>query len=130
MKLPQRISQLGKVMQLAFVPSDFDATLKFWAETMGAGPFFVVPNIPTEWSQFRGAQTDPVITMAIGHWGEMQIEIIKQHNTAASPFTEWRASGAEGLHHVCIEVDNIAAAREACVQAGCDVIFDGRSGDT
>jgi hypothetical protein len=130
MKLPQSISQIGEVMQLAFVPSDFDATLKFWAETMCAGPFFVVPNIPTEWAQYRGVQTDPEITMAIGHWGEMQIEIIKQHNKAPSPFMDWRASGAEGLHHVCVMVDDITAARETCKKAGAEVIFDGRSGET
>ena len=31
------ITSLGEIMQLAYVPADFDATLKFWIETVGAG---------------------------------------------------------------------------------------------
>ena len=34
------LTALGEVMQLAYVPADFDGALKFWIETMGAGPFF------------------------------------------------------------------------------------------
>jgi methylmalonyl-CoA/ethylmalonyl-CoA epimerase len=130
MKIPRRLVDLGPVMQLAFVPGDFDGTLKFWTETMGAGPFFVIAGNKPEWAQYRGVDTLPEITMAVGHWGDMQIEVIKQTSDAHSPYRDWRLSGAEGLHHVCVVVDDIAASRRACVDAGCDVIFDGRFGDT
>jgi catechol 2,3-dioxygenase-like lactoylglutathione lyase family enzyme len=122
--------QLGQVMQLAYVPSDFDGTLKFWTETMGAGPFFVLAGFPTEWARYRGIETSPDLTVAFGHWDDMQIEIIQQHNDAPSPYRDWRLSGAEGLHHVCILVDDIVAARRVCVEAGGDVVYDGRSGET
>jgi methylmalonyl-CoA/ethylmalonyl-CoA epimerase len=126
----KRMTDLGQVMQLAFVPSDFDATLKFWIETMGAGPFFVMPNQVSPWTRYRGVETAPELTVAFGHWGDMQIEIIRQHNDAASLYLDWRRSGAEGLHHVCIVVDDISLARRVCTEAGGDVMYDGRAGDT
>src|SRR5690606_23902147 len=39
------ISRLGNVMQLAFVPRDFDAAVRFWTETMGVGPFFLNDHV-------------------------------------------------------------------------------------
>ena len=39
------IAQLGTVMQLAFVPKDFDAALRHWTETMGVGPFFRMSHV-------------------------------------------------------------------------------------
>ena len=130
MKFPRKLSALGDVMQLAFVPGDFDATLKFWSETMGVGPFYVLRRNKTEWARYRGVETLPELSVAFGHWNDMQIEIIQQHNDVPSPYRDWRLSGAEGLHHVCIILDDIAAARRVCEDAGCEVIFDGRSGDT
>jgi catechol 2,3-dioxygenase-like lactoylglutathione lyase family enzyme len=124
------MTELGPVMQLAFIPSHFDATLQFWTKTMGAGPFFVLPRHVAEWARYRGIETSPDLTIALGHWGDMQIEIIRQHNDAPSPYLDWRRSGAEGLHHVCIVVDDIQAARRVCTEAGGNVVYDGRVGDT
>ena len=60
MNLPVRtpaasIAQLGRVMQLAFVPADLEGAVKFWTETMGAGPFFAMEHIQLESVRYRGA---------------------------------------------------------------------------
>jgi catechol 2,3-dioxygenase-like lactoylglutathione lyase family enzyme len=120
------ITALGEVMQLAYVPSDFDGALKFWTETMGAGPFFALDHVKLEDVKYRGALSEIDFSMALGYWGEIQIELIRQHNDAPSIYKAWRDEGREGLHHVCILVDDMAGARATCVAAGARVAQEGK----
>jgi methylmalonyl-CoA/ethylmalonyl-CoA epimerase len=119
------VAGLGEIMQLAYVPADFDAALKFWTEVMGAGPFFAIDHVRLAEVKYRGAPSDPDFSMALGYWGDMQIELIRQHNDAPSIYKTWREAGREGLHHVCILVDDIAPARAACAAAGATVAQEG-----
>jgi hypothetical protein len=107
------IAALGEIMQLAYVPRDFDATLKFWIETMGAGPFFALDHVKLEDTKFRGKSTEVDFSMVLGYWGDLQIELIRQYNDAPSIYKEWRDAGHEGLQHVCILVDDMSVARAA-----------------
>lgn len=112
------ITQLGEVMQLAYVPADFDGALKFWIETMGAGPFFALDHVALEDVKYEGAPAEIDFSMVIGYWGDIQIELIRQHNDTPSIYKAWRDEGREGLHHVCILVDDMAPARAAVAEAG------------
>ena len=120
------ITGLGEVMQLAYVPADFDAALKFWIETMGAGPFFALDHVKLEDVKFRGAPADIDFSMVLGYWGDIQIELIRQHNDSPSIYKTWRDEGREGLHHVCILVDDMAKARAAARDAGASVAQEAR----
>ncbi len=111
------IASLGEIMQLAYVPADFEAALAFWTKTMGAGPFFALDHVQLEGVKYRGAPADIDFSMALGYWGDLQIELIRQHNASPSIYKTWRDEGREGLHHVCILVDDMAAARAVCAQA-------------
>lgn len=115
------ISQLGTVMQLAFVPADMDAALRYWTETMGVGPFFRISNIQVEWSKYRGQPVELDFSVYIAYWGDIQIELIEQYNDAPSIYSTWRKENREGLHHVCIMVENMDAARAVCARTGARV---------
>lgn len=117
MKTPASLAGLGEIMQLAFVPADFDAAVKFWTEAVGAGPFFAIDHVKLKDVKYRGQPSDIDFSMMLGYWGEMQIELIRQHNDAPSIFKGWRDEGREGLHHVCMLVDDLAPAREACAES-------------
>jgi catechol 2,3-dioxygenase-like lactoylglutathione lyase family enzyme len=119
------ITSLGEIMQLAYVPADFDAALKFWIETVGAGPFFALDHVKLNDVKYRGAPVDIDFSMVIGYWGELQIELIRQHNDVPSIYKTWRDEGHEGLHHVCILVDDMAHARAVCADAGAVVAQEG-----
>jgi hypothetical protein len=119
------IASLGEIMQLAYVPADFDATLTFWIETVGAGPFFALDHVKLNDVKYRGAPVEIDFSMVIGYWGDLQIELIRQHNDAGSIYKAWRDEGHEGLHHVCILVDDWAHARGVGADAGATVAQEG-----
>lgn len=123
------LASLGDIMQLAYVPSDFDAALKHWTEVIGAGPFFLLPDMSLPGGRYRGAPSDPVFTMALGYWGGMQIELIRPENDAPSIY-RGDYGVTDRLHHVCILVDSIAEARARCAAAGADIVFEAPVGDS
>ena len=45
------------------------------------------------------------MSVAIAYTGELQIELIEQHNAAPSIYTDFRAAHGEGLQHVGVLVD-------------------------
>ena len=125
---PKSLASLGDIMQLAFVPSDFDAAIRHWTELMGAGPCFLLPNMSLPGGRYRGEPSDPVFTMALGYWGDMQIELIRPENDAKSLY-RGEYGVADRLHHVCVLVDSIADARAVCAAAGAEIVFEAPVGD-
>ena len=108
------------------MPADFAAALAFWTKTMGVGPFFALDHVKLEDVTYRGAQADIDFSMVIGYWGDIQVELIRQHNDAPSIYKAWRDEGREGVHHVCILVDDMDVAREVCAEAGAVVVQQGK----
>ncbi len=119
------IAGLGGIMQLAYVPADFDGALNHWIEVVGAGPFFALDHVKLDNLKHYGQLTDIDFSMVIGYWGELQIELIRQHNDAPSIYKDWRDAGREGLHHVCILVGDMAEARRVCTEVGAVVAQEG-----
>lgn len=122
------IAGIGTVMQLAFVPEDFDAAIDHWTRVMGVGPFFLIENIHLDGMTYRGKPTDAVFSLALAYWGDIQIELIRPENAAPSIYTGEYAAVGGGLHHVCVLVDDIAAARATCAAQGAEVLIEGRFG--
>lgn len=111
--------QLAPPMQLAFVPADIGAALDWWTGTCGAGPFFHLPHVTLDDVRFRGLPTAPDFSLWLGYWGDLQIELIAQHNDAPSIYrADFPGVGEAGrLHHVCLLVDDLAAAVAAAAPA-------------
>ena len=128
MQAPGPLKALGEIIQIAYLPSDFDATLKYWTETVGVGPFFLLENVQLGDMKYRGQPSDAVFSIAIGYWGDIQIELIRTDSTAASLYVGEYAV-RDRLHHVCVFVDDIAKARRACAEAGAEVIVEGKVGE-
>ncbi len=120
------VAQFGEIMQLAYVVDSIDAGIEYWTSVMGAGPFYVFPNIKMEGFKYRGQPTDADFSLALGYWGDMQIELIEQHNTSPSIYQAWKDAGHQGLHHGCIVVDDIEATRAACVAQGFEILQEGK----
>jgi methylmalonyl-CoA/ethylmalonyl-CoA epimerase len=123
------LSRLGPVMQLAWLPEDFDAALRHWTEVMGVGPFFLLENIELVNMKYRGTPTKAKFTLALSYWGDVQIELIRPENDEPSIYSGEYAV-RDRLHHVCLLVDNIADAYAACAEMGAAIIVEGDVGDS
>ena len=123
--MPASIAGLGDIVQLAFMARDFEAGMRIWSETMGAGPFFVIDHVKFAEARYRGTPARLDLAVGIGYWGDLQIEFVHQHNDTPSIFHSWRKDGREGLHHVGILVGDIAMAERVCIGAGASVLLEG-----
>lgn len=127
MTAARAISALGPVGQLAYLPGDFDATLKYWTQTMGVGPFFLMENISLGDMKYKGLPTSAVFSIAIAYWGDVQIELIRAENAEPSIYSGEYAV-TDRLHHICIFVDSIDEARAACAAVGAEILVEGTVG--
>lgn len=90
----------GPMMQNAFVVDDLDATLDHWVNKMGVGPFYVFEHIQFKEVYYRGEPAFIDMTAAIGYWGDVQIEFIKQHDDEPSIYRDFRSKGLRGMQHM------------------------------
>lgn len=91
----------GPVRQLGNVVPDINAALRYWTETMGAGPFYIMRNLRFENFRYLGKPApSPCVTLAFGQAGPLQIELIAQHDDVPSGYTDFLGSGREGPQHV------------------------------
>lgn len=119
-----RIASLGQIVQLAYVPADVEGALAYWTRTIGAGPFFHNPHIAFDALNYRGRPSPVDMSSWLGYWGDMQIEIIRQHNDAPSIYKDWRDRGLEGVQHVAIMAD--PPIRPRLAEVGAAIVQDGR----
>jgi methylmalonyl-CoA/ethylmalonyl-CoA epimerase len=111
-------AQLGSIVQLAFIPRDFDAALRHWVHTMGVGPFFVFRHMQLTNTRYKGQPSDIDMTAAVGYWGDVQIELIQQHNSSPSCYNDWLSEGGTGFQHYGVVVDDFAAAHARLTAMG------------
>ncbi len=121
------MARFGPIMQNGFVVADLDAALDHWTRVMGVGPFYVIEHIPFEATWFRGAPTEIDLTVAIGNWGELQIELILQHNDAPSIYTTFDEYGRGGLQHMGVLTDSVDADLAALAADGIAPVQHGRT---
>ncbi len=124
---------LGEMRQLAFVVRDLDAALAYWTKTLEVGPFYVMREIvPFDWRYYGEPSPAPRISLALGYSGDLQIELVQQHDEHPSAYRDFLRSGREGAHHVSSWVTrpdydrNIAAARARGIRAA----HEGALGDS
>ena len=92
----------GPIGQLAYVVRDIDASLRYWTQELSVGPFVLFRRVTLDPGyQYRGRPSlSPTLSVALGYSGEMQIELIEQHDDLPSPYREHLAAGRQGFHHV------------------------------
>ncbi len=99
----------GPIVQNAFVVRDMQAAVHHWADKIGVGPFYLLDHVAYGASYFRGAPLQLDMSVAIAQWGDMQIELIQQHDQSPSIYTEFAARHGEGLQHVGVLSDDLDA---------------------
>ena len=94
------LPHFGPVMQNAFVVRDIEAAVGYWSGKVGVGPFYCLEHIQFGDVYFRGAPLKFDMSVALAQWGNLQIELIQQHDDAPSIYSEFLARHGEGLQHL------------------------------
>jgi hypothetical protein len=114
---------LHTIRQLGYVVSDLDEALKYWVDVVGAGPFFIIEHCALRDQIYRGQPAAVDVDIALGNSGDVQIELICQHNDVASIYNETSPAGHVGLHHFGIMPANFELAKANFRERGCEEAF-------
>ena len=100
-----------KINHVAIVVQDIDAALNFWEQTFGL-ELDHVEDVPSQKSK-----------VAFLPLGESEIELV-QPTTSESGLANFLEKRGEGMHHICIEVEDIDATLAELKSKGVRLIND------
>lgn len=103
---------LKRIDHVAILVRDLEQSLAFYRDTLGIVPS-AIQEVPTE--QVR------IAFLPMGGPGGSEIELVQPLNED-SPLTKILEKRGEGLHHICLEVDDIDAALAEMREKGAPVL--------
>ncbi|MCB2078928.1 MAG: VOC family protein [Novosphingobium sp.] len=121
-------SVFGNVRQIGLMSRDIDRSMRYFVDRWGMGPWFVLRNISNS-MLYHGNPVELQMSIAMANCGDMQFEIVMQHNDTQSLYTDALAHTPD-LHvqHVAVWVDDVAAVERASHEKGWRSIFETKSG--
>ena len=90
----------GPIRQNGYVVRDIRAALAYWIDVLGVGPWYLFQKVELDWFRHRGQDASPHLSIALANSGDLQIELIQQHDDAPTMYREFLDAGREGLQHV------------------------------
>lgn len=120
----------GPVTQVAWVTDDLDATGRALSAMFGIPAWTRLPDIRfgPDTCTYRGQPADFVADISLAYSGDLQLELIHPVS-GESIYTEHLERHGAGLHHVCVEVDDLVGAVAAARAAGHEVVQQGSMAD-
>jgi catechol 2,3-dioxygenase-like lactoylglutathione lyase family enzyme len=98
-------------VQIAWVTRNLDATETALTALLGARKWVRVPDVHfgPDTCTYRGQPADFVAHISFSYAGDTQLELIEPAS-GESVYTEFLDRAGPGLHHICIEVDDVDTA--------------------
>ncbi|MDT5007533.1 MAG: hypothetical protein QOJ24_4709 [Mycobacterium sp.] len=98
-------------VQIAWVTTDLTATEEALTTLLGASKWIRVPDVHfgPDSCTYRGQPADFVASISFSYAGDTQLELIFPVS-GESVYTEFLDRAGPGLHHICVEVDDVDAA--------------------
>ncbi|MBC9249598.1 glyoxalase [Pseudomonas alcaligenes] len=118
----------GAVAQNGYVVRDIHAAMEHWINVLGVGPWFYVERVKTDYFRYRGEDSPLEMSVAIANSGDLQIELIQQHNDAPSMYKDFLDSGREGLQHVAYWTKDYQTIYDNALALGLKVGHEGQIG--
>jgi catechol 2,3-dioxygenase-like lactoylglutathione lyase family enzyme len=116
----------GPIRQIGYVVTDLDAALASWVE-LGVGPWLVIRGLPMQ-ALYRGKPCETTLSLALSNSGEMQLELIYQHDDTPSIFTEFLAASGPGYHQLAYWAEDFDDTMKSVADAGWPVVWSGGEG--
>ena len=110
-------------VQIAWVTRDLDATEKALTTLLGAKKWIRIAGVHfgPDTCTYRGRPADFVADISFSYAGDTQLELIAPV-TGESIYTEFLDRAGPGLHHICVEVDDL---ERALAERGAEVVQRG-----
>lgn len=104
--------------QIAWVTADLDATETALTGLLGVRKWVRIPDVhfAPDTCSYRGKPADFVATISLSYLGHMQLELIAPVS-GENIYSEFLRDRGPGLHHICIEVENLEQFDAALAQA-------------
>lgn len=117
------------IVQLAWVVPNLEAAMQHWHATLGVGPFLVNRRIPIGSPRHRGVPMVTQFSTALAQSGDVQIELVEQHDDTPSAYRDTVPAGATAFHHVAIIAADYPATMARFAEQGFETACDGLFGD-
>lgn len=112
-------------MQMCWVVADLDAAVQQWIKRAGVGPFFMFDSVTFDNPVYRGQATEsPNISAVMAQAGDLQIELVCQHDDRPSLWRDVVPAGNSGLHHMALYCQDYDATLAAYTAAS-EIAFSG-----
>ena len=102
--------QLGEPHHCAYVVDDIEATVRLLVDQLGAGPFFLIENVPLENVLSRGEPAEFVHNSAFGYCGGGAIELMQILSLAPERVQKGFSGPRPRVHHVAYVVPSTQVA--------------------
>jgi catechol 2,3-dioxygenase-like lactoylglutathione lyase family enzyme len=113
----------GPIRQVGYVVTDLDAALASWVN-LDVGPWFVMRGMQLR-ALYRGEPCEVTLSLALANSGEMQFELIYQHDDTPSIYTEFLESQGPGFHQLAYWAADYDATLASIRDAAWPVVWSG-----
>lgn len=121
------MSQLfGPIRQLGIMVASLDRALDFYTNTLRIGPFFRMDHLDTEYFRYRGQPCDADVSLALANSGDMQIELVEQHNDAPSLYLDFLERKGPGLQHYAVWTEDYDGEMSRLSENGVKLLAEAR----
>jgi methylmalonyl-CoA/ethylmalonyl-CoA epimerase len=123
---------LGEPHHWAYVVEDIEATVNRLVDQLGAGPFFLVENVPLENVLSHGEPAELVHNSAFGCCGRGAIELMEIISAAPERVEERFSARRPAIHHVAYVVSpaEVPDVRKSLDQRGLPQYLSAELGET
>jgi Glyoxalase/Bleomycin resistance protein/Dioxygenase superfamily len=116
------------LFQHAYVVTDLDGAVRRWSELFGAGPFALRWHHVAPRFAYRGTAAQADVSYAFGYLGDIQVQLIQQHDDTPSIYRDMYGPDEEGFHHVATLVHDFASARQHFLDHGFELACELHTG--
>lgn len=118
----------GPITQLAFMTNDIHASIAYYTQQMGIGPWFLNERSRLT-GRYRGAPCAFELSVAMADAGGVQLELMQTHDEVPTMYLDWarRIRERELQQHVCVWPDDYDMKIELALRAGYVNVQDGET---
>lgn len=122
----------ARIVQMAWVVDDLEASATRVCQAMRCGPFMMNRHITLTDPHHRGRPQRTDFSLALAQAGDVQIELVEQHDDSLSVYRDLFPDGPPGgmaFHHVAVIVESVAQETARYNALGFETASSGRFGD-